>query len=166
MQDASARVWKFGNNMDTDVIVPGQFLDAPIEEIAPHVFESVKPGFAAGVRAGDFIVAGTNFGCGSSREQAPAALKAAGIACIVAESFSRIFFRNAIAIGLPVMICAGVAGGFQDGQQARVSLERCRIRNLDTGADYQGEPFSEEIRVILERGGILEYIKARLRAAG
>ncbi len=159
MEELNGKVWKFGNDVDTDVIVPGQYLDAPMAEILPHVLESIKPEFAAGVKAGDLIVAGTNFGCGSSREQAPAALKSAGLACVVAESFGRIFFRNAIAIGLPVLTCRGVTDAFQEGQSARVSMKLSQIQNLETGMVLQGDPFSKEIGVILEKGGILEVLK-------
>jgi 3-isopropylmalate/(R)-2-methylmalate dehydratase small subunit len=160
MDDLNGKVWKFGNDVDTDVIVPGFYLDAPMEEILPHVLESVAPDFAARVEAGDLIVAGTNFGCGSSREHAPAALKKVGIACVVAESFSRIFFRNAIAIGLPVLTCRGVSDAFQQGQSARVSMKLFQIHNLETGSVLQGDPLSEEIGVILEKGGILEFLKS------
>lgn len=161
MQEYSGRVWRFGNNVDTDVIVPGQYLDAPMEEILPHVLESVNAEFANRVKSGDLLFAGTNFGCGSSREQAPVALKSAGIACVVAESFGRIFFRNAIAIGLPVLICRDVSGAFQNGQQASVLLDQCLVRNLETGVKLVGEPLSEEMAAILEMGGILEYLRRR-----
>jgi 3-isopropylmalate/(R)-2-methylmalate dehydratase small subunit len=160
MNDLNGKVWKFGNDVDTDVIVPGLYLDAPMAEILHHVLESVIPDFAARVEAGDMIVAGTNFGCGSSREQAPMALKEAGLGCVVAESFSRIFFRNAIAIGLPVLTCRGVSDAFQEGQSARVSMKLFQIQNLETGRVLQGDPLSEEMRVILEKGGIIEFLKS------
>lgn len=159
MDDLSGRAWKLGNHVDTDVIVPGQYLDAPMEEILPHVLEAVTPDFAARVEAGDLIIAGFNFGCGSSREQAPLALKHSGIGCVVAESFSRIFFRNAIAIGLPVLTCRGIADRFNEGQQARVSMELYRICNLATGQVFQGDPLSAQMRSILEEGGILQCLK-------
>jgi len=159
MDDLNGKVWKFGNDVDTDVIVPGFYLDAPMAEILPHVLESVTPDFATRVEKGDLIVAGTNFGCGSSREQAPAALKKVGLACVVAESFSRIFFRNAIAIGLPVLTCRGVCDAFREGQSARVSMKLFQIRNLESGVVLQGDPLSKEMAVILEKGGILESLK-------
>ena len=160
MDELKGRVWKFGNNIDTDLIVPGQYLDAPMDEVVKHVFESIRPNFAEDVRRGDIIVAGRNFGCGSSRENAPAALQNLGIGCIVAESFARIFFRNAIAIGLPVVICGGVTGIFSDGDHARVAFGEARVENLKSGAVLQGDPLSPEILDIVEKGGMLEMLKA------
>lgn len=153
------RVWKFGNNIDTDAIAPGEFLDALPEEVAQHVFENIEPDFAATVKKGDIIVAGGNFGCGSSRENAPSALKDVGIACIVAESFGRIFFRNAVAIGLPVVICKNVSALFEKGHAVEISFSDARIKNVTMGESLKGESLSDEMRMILEKGGILEYLK-------
>jgi 3-isopropylmalate/(R)-2-methylmalate dehydratase small subunit len=152
-------VWKFGNNIDTDAIAPGEYLDAPPEEVAQHVFENIEPGFATTVKKGDIIVAGGNFGCGSSRENAPSAIKDVGIACIVAESFGRIFFRNAIAIGLPVVICDNVGDLCEKGHIVEISFSDARINNVTTGESLTGESLSDEMRTILEKGGILEYLK-------
>lgn len=160
MDEIIRRVWKFGSHIDTDAIVPGRYLDAPMDEIAAHVFEGVRPEFAGSVKAGDIIISGSNFGCGSSREQAPAVLKAIGIACVAAESFARIFFRNAIAIGLPVLTCKGISEGFEDGHRARLSVDNVLIENLDTGKCWQGDPLFPEMLEIIARGGILEYLKA------
>jgi len=153
------KVWCFGKNIDTDAMVPGQYLDASMEEIAPHVFENIMPEFASCVKKGDIIVAGANFGCGSSRENAPEALKRAGISCIIAESFGRIFFRNAIAIGLPVITCKNISHNFQQGQTAEISLESSRVAHMETGRSFQGDPLSREMRDILDKGGIIEYLK-------
>jgi len=153
------KVWTFGDDVDTDLIVSGQYLDLPLEEMASHVLESVKPNFAAEVKRGDIIVAGKNFGCGSSREQAPSALRQAGIGCVVAESFGRIFFRNAIAIGLPVVTCKGAWKMFEEGHSGQVSMKEFRIENLTDGVHLQGEPLSEEVQRILDKGGILECLK-------
>ena len=158
MDELNGKVWTFGSNINTDAIVPGQYLDAPMEEIRTHVLESVNPAFAAGVKAGDLLVAGSNFGCGSSREHAPAALKAAGIAGVVAVSFARIFFRNAIAIGLPVITCEDVVDAFTQGDEASVCMRSFKIRNLTTGRTLQGDVLSPEMREILTLGGMLAYL--------
>ncbi|MDD5668057.1 MAG: 3-isopropylmalate dehydratase [Actinomycetota bacterium] len=162
MELLKGRAWKFGDNMDTDAIVSGRFLDAPVEEAARHVFESIRPGFVDEVREGDVIVAGANFGCGSSRESAPEALKTLGIGCVVAESFGRIFFRNAIAIGLPAMVCAGVSERFNDGDTARVDVEKATVENLASGSSFAAEPLSGEMLLILESGGIMEVLKSMM----
>lgn len=159
MELFEGRVWLLGDNLDTDVICPGKLLDAPIEEVAEHALESIRPEFCSQVKAGDVIVAGGNFGCGSSREQAPQVLKAMGISCVVAESFGRIFFRSAIAIGLPVLACGDVAKAFADGDTASVDVENASVTNVDSGAVMNGERLSTEMLEILSRGGILELLK-------
>ena len=159
MKEMKGKVWKLGNNIDTDLIVPGQYLDAPIEEVVKHVFESILPEFINEVRSSDIIIAGKNFGCGSSRENAPAALQKLGIACIVAESFARIFFRNSIAIGLPVVICKRVTDIFNGGENASVSFRKASVENLNSGVTLQGELPSDDILSIVEKGGILEMLK-------
>ena len=153
------RVWKLGNNIDTDLIAPGQYLDAPVNEVAQHVFENIRPEFIKEVRSGDIIIAGRNFGCGSSRENAPEALKKLGIGCIVAESFARIFFRNSIAIGLPVVICKGITDVFSEGEIASVDFKDALVQNTRNGTELQGMVFSNDILSIVERGGILEMLK-------
>jgi len=153
------RVWVFGDNVDTDAIVAGEYLDAPIEETIKHVFASLKPDFVNEVRQGDVIVAGKNFGCGSSRENAPASLKAVGIKCIIAESFARIFFRNAIAIGLPVISALGVPGRFQEGDTASIDFSRSMIVNVTDGDSLPAEPLADEMIEILDSGGILEVLR-------
>lgn len=160
MNTIEGRVWKFGDSIDTDLIVPGQYLDAPVDEAAKHALESIRPDFAREVRNGDILVAGKNFGCGSSRENAPIVLQKLGVGCIVAESFARIFFRNAIAIGLPLVTCKGAAGIFSEGETARVEFREARVQNPKSGAALQGEPLSGDILAIVEKGGILELLKS------
>lgn len=155
------KAWKLGDAVDTDAIVPGTFLDAPLDEVVKHVFESIKPGFANEVRQGDVLVAGKNFGCGSSRENAPAALQKLGLSCIVAESFARIFFRNAIALGIPLVICPGVCGIVEEGDTLRVDYRAATVENTGTGARLRGEPLPEEVLTIIGKGGILEVLKGR-----
>jgi 3-isopropylmalate/(R)-2-methylmalate dehydratase small subunit len=159
MESIQGKVWKFGDNIDTDVMVPGQYLDAPMEEVVQHVFESINPEFAKGVKNSDIIVAGKNFGCGSSRENAPDALKKLGIGCIIAESFARIFFRNAIAIGLPVISCKNVSSSFDDNDCARVNLPDARIENITKKKMLTAQSLSEEMLRIIEKGGILNLLK-------
>jgi 3-isopropylmalate dehydratase small subunit len=159
MSQVKGKIWKLGDNIDTDVIVSGQYLDAPIDEVIRHVLESIRPEFVKEVKKGDIIVAGKNFGCGSSRENAPAAIQKLGIACIVAESFARIFFRNSIAIGLPVVICKDVTGIFNEGERAVIEFRKAHVENLNSGAALQGELLSDEILSIVEKKGILEMLK-------
>ena len=159
MNEMKGRVWCFPENMDTDLIVPGQYLDAPVQEIMLHAFESIRPDFSKNSAKGDIIVAGENFGCGSSRENAASVLKEMGIACVLAESFGRIFFRNAIAIGLPVLACKGISAIFREGDTATVHVTEARVTNLSSGAAVTGEPLSEDMVRILEQGGSLEYLK-------
>jgi 3-isopropylmalate/(R)-2-methylmalate dehydratase small subunit len=153
------RVWVFGDNVDTDVITPGVYVDAPMEEMKKHVLEALNPRFPKEVKAGDIIVAGKNFGCGSSRETAPDAIKALGIAGVIAESFARIFFRNAVAIGLPVLTCPGVAQSFQEGDEAELDIANSRVKNLSQNTENSGPPLSAEILDILSQGGILVLLK-------
>ncbi len=154
----SGRVWKFKDNIDTDVIIPGKYLrTTDMSVFASHVMEGIDPGFARKVKKGDIIVAGRNFGCGSSREQAPLALKHAGVACIVAESFARIFFRNAINVGIPII-------------EAKINCEEGDIIDIDlengivkTGeGSYTGTKLPDFLREILSDGGLVEHRKKRV----
>jgi len=155
------RVWKFDHDISTDVLSPGAYAVAPVEVRKLHVLESVNPSFASDCRQGDIIVAGTNFGCGSSRETAPENLQAVGVACVVTESLSRIFMRNAVALGLPVLVCEGIHEGFKDGQQIEIDLATGRVRNLTTGNEFRGDPLPQEMRKILSAGGILAVLRAQ-----
>ncbi|MBS7247326.1 MAG: 3-isopropylmalate dehydratase [Candidatus Jordarchaeales archaeon] len=152
-------VWKFGDNIDTDLITPGKYMDLPLEELKKHVLEVVNPEFAAKVKAGDVIIAGANFGCGSSRETAPQAIKALGVGAVVAESFARIFFRNAVAIGLPVISCSKVAEAFDNGDEAEVDIEKAEIRNITKGITLKATPLSEDIKNVILKGGIIPLLK-------
>ncbi|NWF54196.1 MAG: 3-isopropylmalate dehydratase [Syntrophaceae bacterium] len=153
------RVWKVGDQINTDLITPGQYLAAPIDEIKRHVLEAVSPRLAREARQGDILVAGKNFGCGSSRESAPRALKALGISAVVAESFARIFFRNAVAIGLPVVPCSGVSPSFEEGEMLELDLETARVKNLNRNIPLQGKPLPAEMLEVLEKGGITPLLK-------
>ncbi|MCP3936034.1 MAG: 3-isopropylmalate dehydratase [Actinomycetia bacterium] len=153
------KVWRFDDDISTDVLSPGAFALDPVEVRMLHVLESVNPAFAAEVESGDVVVAGRNFGCGSSRETAPENLKALGVACVVAESFARIFMRNAVAVGLPVVVCSGVHGVFDDGDTAEVDLASGLVHNPGTGTQLRGDPLPEEMREILHAGGILALLR-------
>ena len=154
------RVWCFGDDVSTDLLSPGEYAIDPVEVRQAHCLESLNPSFPVDVRGGDVVVAGKNFGCGSSRETAPENLQALGVACVVAESFARIFLRNAVAIGLPVLACGGVAEAFADGDEIEIDPVSGRVRNLGTGAGLAGEPLPAEMREILAAGGILAVLRA------
>ena len=153
------KVWKFGNNIDTDVITPGRYQFAPEAEIKKHVLEVINPRFAQEVKPGDIIVAGSNFGCGSSREFAASAIKALGIRAIVAESFARIFFRNAIAIGLPIITCPKVSDSFAEGDELELDLISAKVINLTRGETLYAQPLPEQMLEVLSKGGIVPLLK-------
>lgn len=158
------RVWKFGDDVNTDVIYPGKYLAIfEPEEMAKHCFESVYPQFHAQVKAGDIIVAGKYFGCGSSREQAATSLKYAGISCIIAESFARIYYRNAINQGLPIIICPGIQAKVEEGHSLEVDLENGKIKNLTTNEMIRFHPLPNHILEILGDGGLIPHLKKKLR---
>ncbi|MFO7295435.1 MAG: 3-isopropylmalate dehydratase small subunit [Caldicoprobacter sp.] len=154
---------KYGNNIDTDVIIPARYLNtADPKELAAHCMEDIDPEFKNKVQPGDIMVAGTNFGCGSSREHAPIAIKASGISCIIAETFARIFYRNAINIGLPIMECPEAARDIKDGDQVAVDLTTGEIANLTTGKTYKAAPFPPFMQELIKAGGLVEYVKERM----
>lgn len=155
------RAFTLGDDVDTDQIVPGRYLDAGIEEQSRHVFEASCPEFLKEFAPGTILIAGSNFGCGSSRESAPEVLKHLGVAAVVAASFARIFFRNAIAIGLAVLECPGASQGVRRGDEVEVDVERARVANLTTGASWAGVPLNETMIACLRRGGILELLGDR-----
>lgn len=159
------RAWKFKDDIDTDAIIPGRYLviNDP-QGLAEHVFEGVRPEFAGEVRAGDFVVAGTNFGCGSSREHAPLGLKGAGVKAVVAKSFARIFFRNAINIGLPLFISADVER-IRDGDSIEIDADRGVIYNRSRGESYKTTPLPPFLQEIVETGGLVEYTRRMVRSA-
>jgi 3-isopropylmalate/(R)-2-methylmalate dehydratase small subunit len=159
------RVWKYGDSVNTDVIFPGKYtytLRTP-EEIAPHALEDLDPTFAPNVRAGDIVVAGRNWGCGSSREQAATCLVANGVGAVVAASFSRIFFRNAWNNGLPAVACPEAAAAIRQGDTIEVDLDACRVRC--PAGEFAFPPLSPALREILDAGGLVAWAKSRLAAA-
>jgi 3-isopropylmalate/(R)-2-methylmalate dehydratase small subunit len=160
------RVHLLPDSVDTDQIMPGKYLTIlDRAELAKHCLEGWDPEWAAKkVKAGDVIVAGHNFGCGSSRESAPVSIKAAGVSVVVAESFARIFFRNAINIALPVMVCPGVSMAFEAGHELEVDIDSGVVKNLTTGKALQAEALPPNIQHILKSGGLVEVVKAKLAA--
>ena len=153
-------VWKFGDDVDTDLIIPARFLNSfDKDELAQNCFADVRPGFMDLISPGDIIVAGKNFGSGSSREHAPLAIKAAGISVIIAESFARIFYRNAINIGLPILESAEAASSLQEGSMVSVDLAAGEIVNTDTGARFVAKPIPSFMRAIIDAGGLVNHIK-------
>ena len=161
------RAWVYGSNIDTDVIIPARYLlTSDPEVLASHCMEDIDSSFVGGVQPGDVIVAGGNFGCGSSREHAPIAIKGAGIAAVVAVSFARIFFRNAINIGLPILECPEAAAAITAGDRVSVDLAAGRVTNETTGETFQAQSYSPSIMRIIEAGGLINATREKLRAAG
>jgi 3-isopropylmalate/(R)-2-methylmalate dehydratase small subunit len=158
------KVWKYGDHVNTDLIIPGRYLDDyDPKNLAKHAMEDIDPGFSKKVAFGDIIVAGRNFGCGSSREQAPVALKGAGIGAVVAGSFARIFYRNAINIGLPLIECPEAYSSFKTGDVALINIDKGILVNETTGKSIRFEPMPEFLRDILKNGGLVRYTKEKLR---
>ena len=156
------KVYKYGANVDTDVIIPARHLNDPSPAaLASHCMEDIDPNFASTVEAGDIVVAGPNFGCGSSREHAPLALKSCGVKCVIAPSFARIFYRNAINIGFPILECAEAAEGIQAGDTVSVDFNTGVITDETTGKTYQAAPLPEFVQGIVDNGGLLKSLKAR-----
>ena len=152
-------VHKYPDNVDTDVIIPARYLNtANHAELAAHCMEDIDPDFRKKMHAGDIMVAGWNFGCGSSREHAPIAIKESGIACVIAKTYARIFYRNAINIGLPIFECEAASDGISDGDEVCVDFDTGLITNLTTGKTYQAEPFPPFIQNIIQKGGLLKSI--------
>ena len=158
------RAWVFGDNLDTDLIAPGRYMKFGIAEIARHCLESVDPAFATSVRPGDVLVAGRNLGAGSSREQAPEALKHLGVAALVAESFAGLFYRNAINLGLPAVVCAQ-AKRIRAGDRLTLDAERGEISLLDSGEKLSCEPIPAFLMQIVRDGGLVPHLEKRLRCA-
>jgi len=151
---------KYGDNVDTDVIIPARYLNtASHAELATHCMEDIDTDFVKNVKKGDIIVATKNFGCGSSREHAPIAIKASGISCVIASTFARIFYRNAINIGLPILECDAAAQDIQKGDEIEVDFDSGAIKNLTSGKNYKAQPFPPFIQNIIEKGGLLNSIK-------
>jgi 3-isopropylmalate/(R)-2-methylmalate dehydratase small subunit len=156
-------VFRYGDNVDTDVIIPARYLNTiDPAELAAHCMEDLDASFVKRVKKGDLIVAGKNFGCGSSREHAPIAIKAAGIACVIAQSFARIFYRNAINIGLPILECPAAADGIRAGDTVAVDFGTGAITNTGTGKTFQAAPFPPFMQDLIARGGLVNYVKTKL----
>lgn len=157
---AAGRVHKYGDNVDTDVIIPARHLNtADHAELASHCMEDIDPDFVKKVQSGDIMVGGMNFGCGSSREHAPIAIRASGISCVIAATFARIFFRNAINIGLPILECPEAAAAIQAGDQVEVDFDTGVITDVTRGETYRAQPFPPFMKEIMEAGGLLKSIK-------
>ena len=160
---AQGIVHKYGDNVDTDVIIPARHLNtADHKELASHCMEDIDADFVNKVKQGDIMVGGENFGCGSSREHAPIAIKASGISCVIAASFARIFYRNAINIGLAILECPEASGDIQNGEEVSVDFDTGVITNLTTGKTYKAQPFPPFIQNIIQKGGLLNSISDRL----
>ena len=155
------KAWVFGDNVDTDAIAPGRYMKFAIEEIAKHCFESISPAFASSVRKGDVVVGGRNFGAGSSREQAPEALKHLGVSVLVAESFAGLFYRNAINLGLPAVACAR-ANRIRQGDDLKVDVQNGMIQNTTTGETLACEPIPPFLMAIIGDGGLLPHLEKKL----
>lgn len=156
-------VWKYGNDIDTDVIIPARYLNtSDPEELAGHCLEDLDSEFTEKMNQGDIIVAGDNFGCGSSREHAPLAIKAAGVSCIIANSFARIFYRNAINIGLPIMESKEAVNSITEGDRLSVDLDQGLIKNLTRAEEYQAKPFPEFMQELIASGGLINYLKKQV----
>ena len=159
--------WKYGDNVDTDVIIPARYLNvSDPQELAEHCMEDIDQAFATNIQAGDMIVAGANFGSGSSREHAPIAIKAAGVSCVVAEGFARIFYRNAFNIGLPILECPEAVAGTSKNDRLEVEPESGVIRNLTTGETFRAQPIPDFMLDIIRAGGLVPYTRQRLVASG
>ena len=157
------RAWRFGNDVNTDLIMPGQYLElVDPGEMAPHAMEGLDPGFSVKIEEGDIVVAGANFGCGSSREQAPLALKHAGVGGVVAESFARIFYRNAINVGLPALECPRVSEAVREGDTLKIDLTAGVISNEDTGARLRIAPMPDFMVEVLREGGLVPYMRKHI----
>lgn len=159
------KVFKYGNDVDTDVIIPARHLtSADPKQLASHCMEDIDADFVKNVKEGDIMVAGSNFGCGSSREHAPIAIKASGITLVIADSFARIFYRNAINVGLPIMECPEAASAINQGDEVEADFDTGVITDLTTGERFKAKPFPEFIKRIIDAGGLISYTKMKSEA--
>lgn len=159
---ATGKVFKYGDNVDTDVIIPARYLNSSDPaELAAHCMEDIDKEFVKKVKKGDMIVADKNFGCGSSREHAPLAIKAAGVSCVIAETFARIFYRNAINIGMPIIECPEAAKAINNGDQVEIDFDSGVITDKTTGQSFQGQAFPPFMQKIIEAGGLVNYINEK-----
>ena len=159
---ALGHVFKYGDNVDTDVIIPARYLNSfDPQELASHAMVDIDPEFAGKVQPGDIIVARKNFACGSSREHAPLCLKTAGVSCVIADTFARIFYRNAINIGLPIIECPEAAEGIDAGDQVEIDFDSGRIYNRTKGTEFQGQAFPPFMQELISAGGLVNYINSK-----
>jgi 3-isopropylmalate/(R)-2-methylmalate dehydratase small subunit len=157
------QVWKYGNDIDTDVIIPARYLNtSDPAELAKHCLEDLDDEFVDKMTEGDIIVAAKNFGCGSSREHAPLAIKAAGVSCVIAKSFARIFYRNAINIGLPILESESAVEAISAGDQIEIDVDSGEIKNLTKDETYKAEPFPEFMQELIESGGLIKYVAKKV----
>lgn len=163
MNQIKGRAWKYGKNIDTDAIIAARYCNTTNAiDLAKHCMEDIDPSFVGKIAAGDIIVADTNFGCGSSREVAPVCVKASGIGAVVAASFARIFYRNAINIGLPILESPEANEGIEEGDEVQIDLDGGMIRNLTKGTEFRAAPFPEFMQTIIAQGGLVGYVEERL----
>lgn len=161
---ANGKVFKYQDNVDTDVIIPARYLNSfDAKELATHAMVDIDPTFAQKVQIGDVIVAGKNFGCGSSREHAPLCLKSAGVSCVIAESFARIFYRNSINIGFPILECSEAVQGIDANDEVEVDFEQGIIYNRSKGTQFKSQPFPPFLQKMIELDGLVNYINAKRR---
>ena len=159
MKNAKGTVIKYGDNVDTDVIIPARYLNSSDpKELAAHCMEDIDKDFVTRMKPGDIMVAAKNFGCGSSREHAPLAIKACGISCVIAETFARIFFRNSINIGLPIIECPEAVAGIDEGDEVEVDFDTGVITNITKNTSFKGQPFPEFMQKIIDCEGLVNYI--------
>ncbi|MCQ2368335.1 MAG: 3-isopropylmalate dehydratase small subunit [Kiritimatiellae bacterium] len=157
---AKGKTWKYGDNVDTDVIIPARYLNTPdAKELAKHCMEDIDTSFASKVQEGEIMIAGKNFGCGSSREHAPLAIKTCGIACVIAASFARIFYRNALNIALPILECPEAAEAIKAGDEVEVDFDTGKIIDKTSGATFEAEPFPPFMQDLIKAGGLASYMK-------
>lgn len=162
MENAKGRVFKYGDNVDTDVIIPARYLNSSDpKELATHCMEDIDKEFVSKVSAGDIMVAGKNFGCGSSREHAPISIKAAGVSCVIAETFARIFYRNSINIGLPIIECPEASKEIAEGDEVEIDFTSGIIKDITKGTSYQGQSFPEFMQKIIDAGGLINHINEK-----
>ena len=159
---ALGKVFKFGDNVDTDVIIPALYLNSSDPaELATHCMEDIDKDFVKNVKKGDIIVATKNFGCGSSREHAPISIKAAGVSCVIAETFARIFYRNSINIGLPIIECPEAAKAIEAGDEVEIDFDSGKIYDRTKGTEFQGQPFPEFMQKLIAAGGLVKYTNSK-----
>ena len=159
---ANGKVLKYGDNVDTDVIIPARYLNSfDAKELASHAMVDIDPTFVERLNPGDIMVAEKNFGCGSSREHAPLALKTAGVSCVIAKSFARIFYRNSINIGFPILECAEAVDGIGEGDHVEIDFDSGKIYNLTKNTEFQDQPFPEFLQKMIEANGLVNYVNSK-----